>query len=53
MQQHGPNVLIFQVESEGRHWFIVDFYISPNYAVTIKRMIIAIVRRPRGATLMV
>ena len=52
MQQHGPNVLSFQVDSGGRRWSILGCYLVPNNAATLEGIATAIGQRPRGAALL-
>ena len=46
-------MLIFQVVSGGQQCFIVRFYLAPDDAVTIERVVVAIIQRPHGGALMV
>ena len=53
LQQHGPNLLIFQIASEGRCWLIVRCNLSPDDTATIERTVTVIVQHPHGGVLLV
>ena len=53
MQQYGPKVLSFHVSYRGRGWFIFGWYIAPDDADTLKRVVAAIVKRPHEYALLV
>ena len=46
-------MLSLQVVSRGRRWFVSGCYLAPDDAVTIKRVIGAIGKRPRREVLLV
>ena len=46
-------MLSFQVASGGQHWFISGCFLDPEDAVTIKRVVGAISKRPRRAVMLV
>ena len=52
-QKHGPNVLIFQLETGPRCWFIVGCYLDPTGASKIECIIEAMGQNPQGANMMV
>ena len=53
MQQHGLNMLSFQVVLGGQQWFIFGCYLAPDDMNTIKCVITDIGKRPHWAVLMV
>ena len=53
VQQLGPNVVGFQLETGERRWYIVGCYLIPNNISKIKSVVAAPKERPRGAELLV
>ena len=53
MEKFGPNVLGFQLAKGARRWYIVGAYIAPKDTETMERVVAAILKKPRGAELMV
>ena len=53
LRLHGPNVVIFQLVSEEKWWYLVSCYIVLDYAFTIKGVVADIIQRPRGEYMLV
>ena len=53
VRQYGPNVLSFEVVSGRRRWYIVGYYIAPDDAQTIERVVTALGDKPKGTALVV
>ena len=53
VQQFQPNVVVFQLETGGRRWYIVGCYLAPDDTSTIESVVVALKERPRGAKLLV
>ena len=53
VEKFGPNVISFQLATGARRWYIVGVYLAPDDTETMKRVIEAMRRRPRGAELLV
>ena len=49
----GPNVMVWQVVTGEKRWYIVGAYIAPEDEGTMETVVKAIGRRPPGAELMV
>ena len=52
-QANGENVVIFQLESGDRRWYIVGYYLAPDDALTIEDVVSAIGKQTWGAVLLV
>ena len=52
-RKFGPNVIVFQLVTGTRRWFIVECYLAPDDTSTMERFVEALRSRPRGAELMV
>ena len=52
LQQHGPNVMSFQVASVVRSWFIVGCYLAPNDEATTERVVATIVQSHQARPLL-
>ena len=52
-QQHVPIVVIFQMVTGGRRWYVVVFYIALNNASTLDRVVAEIGNLPHGLELLV
>ena len=53
VQQFGPNVIWFQLETGAQRWYIVGCYLAPNNTSEIERVVKALRERPKGAELLV
>ena len=53
MRDYGPNVLSFEVVTGRRRWYIIGFYIYPDDARTIERVVTALGDQPQGTALIV
>ena len=53
VQQFGPNIVGFHLETGERRWYIVEFYLTPDDTSTIESVVAAIKERPRGTELLV
>ena len=53
VRQFGPNVLIFQLATGARLWYIIGCYLAPDNTSTIKRVVAALKERQKGTTLLV
>ena len=53
VREYGPNVLNFEVVTEGRRWYIIGCYLAPDNARTIDRVVTAMGDQPRGTALLV
>ena len=53
VQQFGPNVVGFQLETGEPRWYIVGCYLAPDNTLTIESVVAALKERPRGAKLLV
>ena len=51
--QFGPNIVIFQLASGERQWYIVGCYLAPQNTLTVESLIATLKERPRGSTLLV
>ena len=51
--QFGPNVIVFQLVTEARRWYIVVCYLASDDNSTIERVIEVLKERPKGAELRV
>ena len=52
LHPNGPNIFIFQLEMVGHMCHLMGFYIAPDGASTIEEVVVAIIKRLRGAELM-
>ena len=53
IQQFGPNVVGFQMETGERRWYIVGCYLAPDSTLTLESAVAALKERPRGIKLLV
>ena len=53
VRDYGLNVLIFEVATGGRRWYIIGCYLAPDDARTIERVVTALGDQPRGTALLV
>ena len=53
VQEYGPNDLSFEVAKKARRWYIIGFYLAPDDAEKIERVVTALGDRPRGTALIV
>ena len=53
VRKYGPNVIVFQLVTGARRWYIVGFYLAPDDTLTIERVVEALRDRPKGAELLV
>ena len=53
VEKFGPNVIIFQLVTGARRWYIVGVYLAPDNTETMERVTKAIRSRPRRAELLV
>ena len=53
VQKFGQNVIVLQLATGARRWYIVGFYLAPDDTSTIERVVEAIRERPKGAELLV
>ena len=51
VREYGPNVISFEVVIGRRRWYIIGFYIAPDDAQTIERVVTALGDQPRGTAL--
>ena len=52
VQQFGPNIVGFQMETGERRWYIFGCYLAPDETLTIESVVAALKERPRGAELL-
>ena len=52
-QSHGSNIVILQLTSGDRRWYILGCYLAPGNASTVEDVVAAIVKRPQGGALVV
>ena len=52
-QQHGPNVIMFYLITDGWHWHVVGCYLATRDAPTLESGIMRINHRPGGVELLV
>ena len=52
-REYGPNVISFEVATGRRRWYIIRFYLAPDDARTIDRVVIALGDQLRGTALVV
>ena len=53
VRPYGPNVIIFEVVTGRRRWYIIGCYLAPDDARTIERVLTALGDQPRGTALVV
>ena len=53
VRPYGPNVISFEVVTSRRRWYIIGYYLAPDNARTIERVITAMGDQPRGTALIV
>ena len=53
VQQFGPNVVGFHLETREWRWYIMGCYIAPDDTLTIESVIAVLKKRPMGAKLLV
>ena len=53
MRKYGLNVIVFQLATGARRWYIVGCYLAPDNTSTIERVVEALRSRPKGAELLV
>ena len=53
VRKYGPNVIVFQLVTGARRWYIVGCYLAPDDTLTIERVVEALRDRPKGAELLV
>ena len=52
-REYVPNVISFEVATGRRRWYIIRFYLAPDDARTIERVVTALGDQPRGTALVV
>ena len=52
-QQHGLNIVSFQLVMGRQRWDVVDCYLTQHDVSTLERVVAAIVHQPRGTDLLV
>ena len=52
IQTYGEKVVSFQLTSGDRQWYIVGCYLAPYNASTIEDVVVAIIKWPWGAALL-
>ena len=53
VRKYGPNVMIFEVATGARRWYIIRCYLSPDNTLTIESVVAALKYRPKGTELVV
>ena len=53
VRPYGPNVIIFEVVTGRRRWYIIGCYLAPDDARTIDRVVTAMCDQTRGTALIV
>ena len=53
VQQFGPNVVGFQLETGEGRWYILGCYLAPDNTSTIETVVAALKKHPRGAKILV
>ena len=53
VRQYGPNVMIFELATGARRWYIIRCYLAPDNTSTIESVVAALRDRPKGTTLVV
>ena len=52
IQQFGPNVVGFQMETGEWQWYIIRCFLAPDNTLAIESSVAALKERPQGAKLM-
>ena len=53
VRKYGLNVIVFQLATGARRWYIVGCYLAPDDTSTIERVVEALKARPKGVELLV
>ena len=53
VRKYGLNVIVFQLATGARRWYIVGCYLAPDNTSTIERVVEALKECPKGAELLV
>ena len=53
VREYRPNVLSFEVATGARRWYIIGYYLAPDDAETIERVVTALGDIPKGTALIV